>query len=551
MTDPLQMPTRAPALYLVIGLMGGLSLARIVDAPIPLTLLTAAGLAGLSYLAAVRDRSVWLLCFITATLLASWNYGTLRLPHKPELAELNRPLREAQLNFEVERILRERTRFDKASGIGRILSANKTSRLERGEFIYFRLNLKDSEDFQLLRGSELAATGVLIPIGKDFAPDSFEDYLKGMGIHYRFERSSDLIETASPSHFDSFCQAINLRFETFLKQGAPEGDARELSQIYTAMLLGKKAQLSPEQKERFRTTGTMHFFAISGLHIGVIATVIAHFLALIRIPRRLSPFIGLPLLFLYVEITGAPPSAVRAFLMALFFWLSFAFSRQRSPLAALAASAVFVLIVSPTQLWSIGFQLSYLVVLSIVLFGLPLNAALTQHFAPFSYLPEASWAPSQRLYASAQNALILLFSISTSAWLASAPLSASFFGFFSPGAIFLNMLLVNLAALAISTGVITIAVSLVGLTEVSAFLNHAAWLTIQLMDTLVTASTQIPWMVIPCEGFPKWIGYSALAAFFALLLWIHQRKTGERRAFLWFLPPAVIGAGLLLGLSYH
>ena len=130
----------------------------------------------------------------------------------------------------------------------------------------------------------------------------------------------------------------------------------------------------------------MHFFAISGLHIGVIATAIAQFLLLIRIPRKVSPFIGLPLLFLYVQITGASPSAVRAFLMALFFWASFAFVRQRSPLAALAASAVFVLIFQPAQLWSIGFQLSYTVVLSILLFGLPLYETASEKLAPFRYL---------------------------------------------------------------------------------------------------------------------------------------------------------------------
>jgi len=292
----------------------------------------------------------------------------------------------------------------------------------------------------------------------------------------------------------------------------------------------------------------MHFFAISGLHIGVIATVIAQFLILVRIPRKVSPFIGLPLLYLYVEITGASPSAVRAFLMALFFWTSFAFVRQRSPLAALAASAVFVLIFQPAQLWSIGFQLSYTVVLSILLFGLPLYETASEKLAPFRYLPKVNWAPSQHLYAWIQDALLLLFAISFSAWLASAPLSAAFFGYLSPGAILLNMLLVNLAAVAISTGVVSLSLALVGLDSFAGFINHAAWISIQMMDTLVIGSTNIPGMILHCDGFAEWIAYSILVTYFTLLFCLHRIRS-QSSAVIWLLPPVVIIAGLLLGLA--
>jgi competence protein ComEC len=283
------------------------------------------------------------------------------------------------------------------------------------------------------------------------------------------------------------------------------------------------------------------------LHIGVIATVIAQFLILVRVPRKLSPFIGLPLLYLYVEITGASPSAVRAFLMALFFWASFAFTRQRSPLAALAASAVFVLTFQPDQLWSVGFQLSYTVVLSILLFALPLYESASARLAPFRYLPKASRTPSQHLYAWVQDALLLLFAISFAAWLASAPLSAAFFGYLSPGAVLLNMALVNLAALAISAGVISLSVATLGGESLAAFVNHAAWVTIQGMDALVAWSAGVPGIILRCEGFDERIAYATLVAYFALLFWI-QRQRGFGRGYLWALPPSVVLAGLLYGL---
>ena len=541
-----QTPTRAPALFLLIGIVLGLILAREVTAPIVFVLSVAGLMAGLSYGLSKHSGGLWLLSFMTAATLSAWAYGTLRLPTKPESAQLQLPIREAHLHFEVDRVMQARSQFGNASGVARIIEANATSRLILGDKVFFRIKLPEAEASIVHNGSEIKATGVLKPIPHEVEPDSFEGYLKDTGIHYRFERISALELARPPSRFDQFCYRMNLRFQDYLSLGAPEGKNHD--GIYTAMLLGRKAELSDEQSDRFRMTGTMHFFAISGLHIGVIATVIAQFLILIRIPRKVSPFIGLPLLYLYVEITGASPSAVRAFLMALFFWSSFAFVRQRSPLAALAASAVFVLIFQPAQLWSIGFQLSYTVVLSILLFGLPLYETASEKLAPFRYLPKANWAPSQHLYAWIQDALLLLFSISFSAWLASAPLSAAFFGYLSPGAILLNMLLVNLAAVAITTGVVSLSLALVGLDSAVGFINHAAWISIQIMDTLVIGSTKIPGMILHCDVFPEWIAYSALIAYFTLLFGLHRERS-QSSAVIWLLPLAVIIAGLLLGLA--
>ena len=541
-----QIPTRAPVLFLLIGMVLGLILAREVTAPIGFVLCVAGLMAGLSYGLSKQSGAPWLLSFMTAVTLSAWAYGTLRFPTKPESAQLSLPIREAYLHFKVDRVMQAGSQFGNASGVARIIEANVTSRLKLGDKVFFRIKLPEAEAFTVQHGSEIKATGVLTPISHEVEPDSFEGYLKGTGIHYRFERTSALELARPPSHFDQFCHRMNLRFQEYLSLGAP--DRKNLDGIYTAMLLGRKAELSDEQSDRFRMTGTMHFFAISGLHIGVIATVIAQFLLLIRIPRKVSPFIGLPLLFLYVQITGASPSAVRAFLMALFFWASFAFVRQRSPLAALAASAVFVLIFQPAQLWSIGFQLSYTVVLSILLFGLPLYETASEKLAPFRYLPKANWAPSQHLYAWIQDALLLLFAISFSAWLASAPLSAAFFGYLSPGAILLNMLLVNLAAVAITTGVVSLSLALVGLSSVAGFINHAAWISIQMMDTLVIGSTKIPGMILHCDGFAEWIAYSVLVAYFTLLFCLHRIRS-QRSAVIWLLPPAVIVAGLLLGLA--
>ena len=383
--------THAPALFLLPGMVLGLLLAQQFQAPLPLVLGFAGLISTLCLVISQRKelRFLWLPSFILASSLAFWAYGELRLPNSPSHSTLALPARETTLEFKVLRVIQPRSPYNNASGIGRIIDAPLLSRLRSEDTIYFRVKLPPEASSGISRGQQITASGILRPMPQTESSDSFENYLKAQGAHYQFTRSTPAIISGAPSPFQQFCQRMHNRFLDTLHLGAPANNP--VVNIYPAMLLGHKAKLAPEQRERFRTTGTMHFFAISGLHIGVIATVIAQALLLMRVPRRLGPWIGLPLLYLYVEITGAAPSAVRAFLMTAFFWASYALLRQRSPLGALAASAVGVLLVAPQQLWSVGFQLSYTVVLSILLFGLPLHEALQQRIRLYQFLPFDSW----------------------------------------------------------------------------------------------------------------------------------------------------------------
>ncbi|MDP4879917.1 MAG: ComEC family competence protein, partial [Opitutales bacterium] len=539
--------TRAPAMVLLPGMVAGLLLARHFNAP-EVMLLAGAVTLGVLSLIANRLRSaawVWLGSFILSTTLAFWAYGEIRLPEQPDARALTMPEREATLTLEIERVLNPINQFRKSSGIARVKSATPTSPVQRGALVYFRIKTPEAETLEIVRGQKLQVTGVLYPIIVEVGEDSFESYLKAIGIHYRFERTSELTVLKAPAAFDRFCMQMNERFQEYLRLGAPADT--HLTKIYVAMLLGRKGELTDEQNDRFRMTGTMHFFAISGLHIGVIATVIAQCLMLIRVPRHLSPFIGLPLLYLYVEITGASPSAVRAFIMAAFFWASYAIVRQRSPIGALAASAVAVLIIVPEQLWSLGFQLSYIVVLSILLFGIPLYEALGQRYRPYKLLPEANWSSQQRTIAWLSDKLLLLFAISFSAWLASTPLSAGLFGFIAPGAILLNMLLVYLAALTITGGVIGLSFATVGLTALCGFLNHSAWVCLAAMDNLVRANITIPGSIIHCDQFPQSISYLTVVGFLSILIWLHQDRMRFKTRAVLIAPSFVI---LMVGLGY-
>jgi competence protein ComEC len=547
---------RAPILSLLLGLLLGLILARHYSAPLPLLLSVACigSIAALRLAGNERLQWQWMLCFLISTTHCCWAYGQIRLPTAPQAYNLTLPAREAQLAIEIQRVMQPGERYGKPSGLARVLDAPSTSRIHPGEQIYFKLTLpsvvaEQAAVLNIQRGLQLQTTGVLTPIlppATTSDENDFEAYLQSIGVHYRFDRSGPLQILRAPRAFDQFCAAMNQRFQATLRLGAAPNS--ELANVYVAMLLGRKIELSKAQIERYRMTGTMHFFAISGLHIGVIATVIAQFLLLIRVPRAMAPWIGLPLLYLYVEITGGSPSAIRAFLMAAFFWSSFACQRQRSPFSALMCSAILVLIIDPNQLWSLGFQLSYTVVLSILLFGLPLHQVLTRRCQPYQWLPEHDWNARQRACAWSLDKVLLLFAISFSAWLASTPLSAALFEFVAPGAILLNMLLVYLVAIVISGGVISLACTSALLSGLAGFVNHSAWTVIYLMDQMIICCTQLPGAILPSEGFSNALSYSALCLYFATLLWLHRSAARLQGHAMW-LPPLVIISSVTAGLA--
>ena len=106
-------------------------------------------------------------------------------------------------------------------------------------------------------------------------------------------------------------------------------------------MLGTTHELSEEQETLFMQSGTMHLFAISGLNIGVVAGALQTLLLLIRLPPWARFVIGAVLLWLFVDITGGSPSAVRAFTMAVFLHAALVLRRPANLLAALLLSSVW------------------------------------------------------------------------------------------------------------------------------------------------------------------------------------------------------------------
>src|SRR5215211_278563 len=117
-----------------------------------------------------------------------------------------------------------------------------------------------------------------------------------------------------------------------------------------------------------------HVLAISGQHVAVLAAVIYFSLRTFPVPAATRILTTLALLWLYIVIAGAPPSAIRAGVVATLVLLARLLGRQVSALHFMSTMLAAVLAYNPLLVYSSGFQLSVAAVFGILLLRRPLKS---------------------------------------------------------------------------------------------------------------------------------------------------------------------------------
>jgi competence protein ComEC len=346
--------------------------------------------------------------------------------------------------------------------------------------------------------------------------------------------------------YDRFLERLAARMNDRLGRGLERHP--DLAAMYRAMMLGRKGGLTPAQKLLFMHGGVMHLFAINGLHIGMVAIALHALLALARCPRPLAALLVLAILWLDVETTGASPSAVRAFLMVAVLETARAFRCPCNPVAALAASALPVLLANPMDFFSASFRMSYAVVGGILTFGLPFSARMGRRFAPYRYLPEVSWTRRQRALAWVWNHLLQASGIGIAAALVGAVTGIEYFGVVTPIGLVGNLVLVPLASLVIVSGCLCLVAPDIGLHPPLLF-NHAAGLLLAVIEGLLRLSSRVPLAWIPAHYRSGWIGPTALASLMAAFLWGYANGWKRERGG-WLPPVAIVALALALGVRF-
>ena len=128
--------------------------------------------------------------------------------------------------------------------------------------------------------------------------------------------------------------------------------------ILKALVLGYRNDIPVDTMDVFRRTGSLHIFAISGLHVGIVGLLLVIVLKSVGIPRDWFGVCLLPLLFMYVAATGMKASALRAMVMAGVFLLAPLFRRKPDIPNSIAFAAILLLLLNPAELQSAGISFS-------------------------------------------------------------------------------------------------------------------------------------------------------------------------------------------------
>lgn len=328
-------------------------------------------------------------------------------------------------------------------GFAKIVEApDYLKKAEGAKVWYYAQNTKN-----LFRGDKIKGAFIVRKVPN--ASEGFDSYLSAKKIFFKVDSQSacHVEEGKFPYSFYRLSRKYisdNLALFYFNGRENTEG-----ALAYKAMILGDKTALSKDAKASFTATGTMHIFAISGLHVAMIAAVIYALAALVRIPRNISPLICLPILFLYVNACGAPPSAMRAFMMIALVWVSLVFLRKPKPLAGFIAAFFMAILINPTDIFDIGFGLSYSVVLAILLYAVPVFEILKTKINP----KNAVNSYATKLRVKITDYLLVAMLISMAALCVSAPLTACYFSYIAPLSLLYSIPYVFAAGIVVSLGV--------------------------------------------------------------------------------------------------
>ena len=232
-----------------------------------------------------------------------------------------------------------------------------------------KLLIRFREQIPLRYGDRIEVDGVLRRPNGQRNPGGFDyrSYLARraiFGILYP-HRGQEIVPTGR-SGFPLFHWTEKLRRRVEGVIDAAYREHRVHAQVLKGMFLGQQSGLSPDVLDAFRNSGSIHILAVSGLHVGLIATVCFFGFSLLRLPRKATDLLTIAAVILYACLVGFRPSVFRASLMAVIFLISRIIERDRDLFNLLAFAALVLLLINPAQLWDIGFQLSFVAVASIV-----------------------------------------------------------------------------------------------------------------------------------------------------------------------------------------
>ena len=280
-----------------------------------------------------------------------------------------------------------------------------------------------------------------------------------------------------------------------------------------ALTLGYKEDLDPELKHHFQASGAAHVLAVSGLHTGILYGLLLWILTFggrikplheNRVGRWAISSVIIVAMWGYAWLTGMTPSVVRAVLMVTIFEIGRMCYRQVISLNTIAAAAVLILLVHPTDLWSVSFQLSFAATFSIVLFAKQLEPSLQR----------LGWREKWR--GKIVSYFLGTIIVSIAAQIGTMPITMYYFGQVSTYFLLTNLIVLPIATFLVPCGLISIAL---GGSTIGVLFSKITWFLAWAMNHSVEWIEELPGSTVSASvnGVMVGIYYLLLLFLYAII----------------------------------
>src|SRR5438876_3064516 len=350
---------------------------------------------------------------------------------------------------------------------------------------------RGSPDF----GDELKLFGTVEPVRSPRNPGEFDmrSYLGRRDVHdslfVRYAEDGVLLRHGGGNPIMRLAQKSRAWMQAALCRGLE--DSPDVQNFISGIALGLRHQTTDDIEEPFQQTGTLHLFAVAGLHVGIVAQLLWMVARLGRLSRKSAAVLIIPLLLFYASVTGLHVSSVRAALMSSIMLAGFFFERKVFVLNSLAAAAFFLLCWNTNELFSTGFQLSFAVVGAIILLADPFAEFLQRWTAPDPFLPRSLLrGPRLRMHA-AFEWLCRGTGVSLAAWAGSLPLVLWYFYIVTPISLVANLIVVPIAFFILAIALLSL-LSTPLLPGLAVIFNNGNWLLAQIVIGIVQFLANVP-----------------------------------------------------------
>ncbi|WP_378181464.1 ComEC/Rec2 family competence protein [Aquimarina sp. SS2-1] len=306
---------------------------------------------------------------------------------------------------------------------------------------------KSSITVPLITGESFICLSQIKPIPGPLNPHQFDyaSYLAQQYVFHKITTNFNKLISTNYSVFSIYRFAALVRTNINLKLNNYSFNKKQLS-IINALLLGQRQDIDNETLTDYKNAGAIHILAVSGLHVGILLMLLQIILKpLDRFSKNgkiIKTFLVIILLWCFAVIAGLSPSVLRAVTMFSFIAIGLHIRSKTSIYNALIVSIFILLCIRPLLLFSVGFQLSYIAVFSIVW----IQPSFVKLYKPRFYADKILWET---------------FTVTIAAQLGLFPLTLFYFHQFPLLFFVANLIIIPFLGFILGFGILVIILSLI------------------------------------------------------------------------------------------